>query len=76
MLIAKGHLDNEVLKQGRGIIGIGYRAGFVLACVLLCVGVVVCLLQRQRAKTRQTTALGHCRSIKEDSLSLALDHAL
>jgi hypothetical protein len=58
MLIAKGHLDNEVLTQGRGIIGVGYRAGFVLTCVLLCVGAAICLLQRQRAKTRQTTAMG------------------
>lgn len=48
MLVAKSRLDNDAIKEGQGGLSIDYQIGFILVCIFLLVGAVLCGFQYQQ----------------------------
>lgn len=45
MLVAKSRFDNDILKEGQGVLSVGYAIGFILVCIFLLAGAVICGFQ-------------------------------
>lgn len=50
MLVLKAKMDNEAVKQGKGLLGVEYQIGFILMCVFLLAGTIIAATQSKSSK--------------------------
>jgi len=53
MLVAKSHMDKEILTQGGGLVSISCTFGFILACLLQIVGAVISGIQSRQPEEEE-----------------------
>jgi len=56
MLVVKRDIDNNLIMESHDDLTVDYRIGFILVCILLLVGVVVCVYQYISSRISQPVA--------------------
>jgi hypothetical protein len=54
MLVVKKRFDDQMLKEGQGLLTIEYGLGFIATCILLLVGAAMCGYHYNEAKKKAT----------------------